>query len=359
MAVRVRALRGLIALVVIAAGAAACTRAPSRERRFLDDAAFRRATLVSSLAEPSTAYAKLRVEQYAKWSTLPEDAGGLAITTAARGAEPAALRALGREAFFRYPLQRAPAVGDPSRYGLVHLTGGRLTCATCHTRGAIEGAPNDRLDLGAALAEAHPNAPPDAHAIALAWGPGRVDVSSATGTEPARIPDLRPVRHLTHLQWSGAVRRRDALDLALRIETLIVTTKNDGTRPPPVVALAIATWLEGLADALPELPEEGRGVDVLSRECGGCHEGPGLSGEPVDVDEIGTDPTLARSSDRGTGAYRVPSLRGVGTRGPLLHDGSVPSLDALLDPHRAGGHRYGLDLSPDDRDALLAVLRAL
>jgi hypothetical protein len=49
---------------------------------------------------------------------------------------------------------------------------------------------------------------------------------------------------------------------------------------------------------------------------------------------IGTDPTFGSSRDRGTGACRVPSLRGVGSRGPLLHDASVPSAAALLDPAR-------------------------
>ncbi|HEY4102524.1 MAG TPA: hypothetical protein VGM44_01490, partial [Polyangiaceae bacterium] len=78
-------------------------------------------------------------------------------------------------------------------------------------------------------------------------------------------------------------------------------------------------------------------------------------------------------ADRGTGTYRVPSLRGVSTRGPLLHDGTVPSLDAMFDPGRTSpsfagalhgasavpGHLFGLDLPAADRDALLEYLRAL
>jgi hypothetical protein len=88
---------------------------------------------------------------------------------------------------------------------------------------------------------------------------------------------------------------------------------------------------------------------------------------------IGTDPTLGLSADRGTGTYRVPSLHGVGTRGPLFHDGTLPSLEALLDPNRQiapyparlhgpgaiPGHPFGLDLAGADRDALLDYLHAL
>jgi hypothetical protein len=93
----------------------------------------------------------------------------------------------------------------------------------------------------------------------------------------------------------------------------------------------------------------------------------------VPLDVVGTDPTLGHSPSRGTGFYRVPSLHGLGTRGPLLHDGTVPSVDVLFDPSRlapgfAGGlhgpgpiegHAFGLDLGADDRDALLAYLKAL
>jgi hypothetical protein len=69
----------------------------------------------------------------------------------------------------------------------------------------------------------------------------------------------------------------------------------------------------------------------------------------------------------------VPSLRGVALRGPLLHDGTVPSLGVLFDPARteAGyahalhgaksipGHTYGLDLDTASRGDLLAYLRTL
>jgi hypothetical protein len=71
--------------------------------------------------------------------------------------------------------------------------------------------------------------------------------------------------------------------------------------------------------------------------------------------------------------YRVPSLHGVGSRGPLLHDATLPSLDAMFDParttpgftarlHGTGavpGHPFGLDMSDADRSALVAYLQAL
>ena len=49
---------------------------------------------------------------------------------------------------------------------------------------------------------------------------------------------------------------------------------------------------------------------------------------------IGTDPTLTMQTRRGTGYYKVPSLRGVWCRGPFEHNGSVATLEDWFDPNR-------------------------
>ncbi|HLK37467.1 MAG TPA: hypothetical protein VKU41_11995, partial [Polyangiaceae bacterium] len=219
-------------------------------------------------------------------------------------------------------------------------------------------------------------APPSVTPVA-AWGPGRVDVTTAAGTEPARIPDLRPARFLTFLQQDATVRARNLVTLAIRIETLIITSNESAVRPPRLVCLALAVYVASLADQLPSgeaaSTASPHGAAVFASECARCHAGPGLTGDPVPLAIVGTDPTLGRSASRGTGDYRVPSLHGVGTRGPLLHDGTLASVDAMFDParlspdfagglHGAGaveGHPFGLDLDATDRDSLLTYLHAL
>lgn len=93
---------------------------------------------------------------------------------------------------------------------------------------------------------------------------------------------------------------------------------------------------------------------------------------------VETDPGLALKTRKGTGFYKVPSLRGVWYRPLLLHDGSVASLEEMFDPGRLGfdhvpggwkgpgvtkrpvpGHLFGLELKPEEKDALLAFLRSL
>src|SRR5262249_54931994 len=49
---------------------------------------------------------------------------------------------------------------------------------------------------------------------------------------------------------------------------------------------------------------------------------------------VGTDPALALKTRRGTGYYKVPSLKGVWYRGPFEHNGSVLTLEDWFDPKR-------------------------
>jgi hypothetical protein len=93
---------------------------------------------------------------------------------------------------------------------------------------------------------------------------------------------------------------------------------------------------------------------------------------------LGTDSGLALETRKGTGYYKVPSLKGVWYRGHYLHDGSVASLEEMFDPdrlketHVAGGysppgvktraiagHEFGLGLSSREREELIAFLRTL
>jgi hypothetical protein len=202
-----------------------------------------------------------------------------------------------------------------------------------------------------------------------------VDVTTSAGTAPERIPDLRPVKWLTHLQQEATVRYPDRTTLAIRLETLIMTSQSYVVRPPRLVAWALATYVESLAAGLPVMPDVStntRGAELFAANCEGCHTAPALTGPPVGLDVVGTDPAIGLSPERGTGMYRVPSLHGVGTRGLLFHDASLGSVDALFDPARTAsgyaggtrpgavpGHPFGLGLSDADRAALVAYVKQL
>lgn len=406
---------------------AACAGTQTSGPAYFTDARARRASLEASLVNPSNGYSQLRLSHYASgqsgdWDSLPvwnppasivtagdlanltaplaADAAPLSISDLATRGDPSALAALGEAAFFRYPVQLAPAtsvlhgVDDAARYGFwsdaEHGVGGLVrvrapdgatyvayTCATCHAKETSEGIaqlPNDALDVGKLIADASRGGDPRQGAL-LSWGPGRVDVTSTAATEPVRIPDLRPVRALSFLHHTASVRQRDVTALAIRLETLVIVSSSQTVRPPREVALGLATYLWSLADAIPSRapssPAELRGQDLFAARCASCHAAPTFTGSPVAMGEVGTDPVVGSSADRHTGNYRVPSLLGVKDRGFLLHDASISSLAELLDPARTtstyrgrlgapvSGHAYGLDLSDGDRAALVAYVSTL
>jgi len=83
----------------------------------------------------------------------------------------------------------------------------------------------------------------------------------------------------------------------------------------------------------------------------------------------GDDPGRAAVSGRAedAGAFKTPTLRNVARTAPYMHDGSLPTLAAVVDFYnRGGGHRPGVDpdivplgLDAGQRDALVAFLDAL
>lgn len=140
-----------------------------------------------------------------------------------------------------------------------------------------------------------------------------------------------------------------------------------------------------------------RGKQVFEREgCPACHPSPLYTNKeltpvngftPSEGDlrtldilpvSVATDSGLALLTRKGTSYYKVPSLEGVWYRGPFEHMGSVATLDDWFDPRRlrddyvptgfrgfggkaraVKGHEFGLNLSPEDRNALIAFLKTL
>ncbi|HKV80242.1 MAG TPA: hypothetical protein VJP02_18990 [Candidatus Sulfotelmatobacter sp.] len=93
---------------------------------------------------------------------------------------------------------------------------------------------------------------------------------------------------------------------------------------------------------------------------------------------VGTDSNLTLKTRRGTGYYKVPSLKGVWYRGMFGHSGWCATLEDWFDPRRVRddyvptgfkphgaktyavkGHLFGLSLPDEDRKALIAFLKTL
>jgi len=229
-----------------------------------------------------------------------------------------------------------------------------------------------------------------------------------------KIPDLHATRYSRYLDATGTHRRRGPEDIA-RYAALITGADSMDFGPYHMraeqqrfvfryadeVLYALGMYVMSLEpprnpNAAPQQSLE-RGEEIFRREgCARCHTPPnyttgGLTvavgyrmptNHPNHADVLSssaeTDPGLALKTRKGTGFYKVPSLRGVWYRPRLMHDGALTSLEEMFDAVRedpdyaprgwnpAGmtkraipGHRFGLTLPEDDKQALLAFLRSL
>jgi cytochrome c553 len=227
-------------------------------------------------------------------------------------------------------------------------------------------------------------------------------VAARPGTSlffPPRIADLIGVKERQYLGATGLHQNRGIEDL-MRYE--ILEAGMDEYSLVPEAELPNPGKLQRLSDAqayalaqyiyslkAPPNPNKldvtaKRGQKIFEREgCAGCHSAPLYTNNklaPVEggTDAIGTDPRLTLQTRKGTGYYRVPSLRGLWYREPLEHNGSLAMLEDWFDPARlrddypptgfkgygvetraVKGHAFGLKLSFEERQALTAFLRTL
>ncbi len=89
-----------------------------------------------------------------------------------------------------------------------------------------------------------------------------------------------------------------------------------------------------------------RGMDLFFSEragCGRCHGGPTLAGPILAVGGPDSEPAFLRNGlaprgDTGVGGrFRVPSLRNITVTAPYMHDGRLPTLEAVVDHYARGG----------------------
>jgi cytochrome c peroxidase len=120
------------------------------------------------------------------------------------------------------------------------------------------------------------------------------------------------------------------------------------------------------------LSAEARAGLAIFRGKGGCvvcHLGPNLTDEQyhntgVSERDPGREKITGLAPDRGK--FKTPSLREVATAPPYMHDGSIGSLEEVVEHYNRGGGRnpnldpalHELNLTPSEKAALVALLRS-
>jgi cytochrome c peroxidase len=134
-------------------------------------------------------------------------------------------------------------------------------------------------------------------------------------------------------------------------------------------------FVAGAADALSAEAQQGLTLFRGKARCGICHREPLFTDEQfyntgvaVRDDVFVDDGRFAVShNERERGAFKVPTLREVAKTAPYMHDGSLPTLEAVVDFYDAGGRPNRnlmplikpLGLTADEKKALIAFLQSL
>ena len=231
---------------------------------------------------------------------------------------------------------------------------------------------------------------------------------------PAKIPDLIGIKDRKYLDHTATHLHRGIGDLmryAAQVSFAEVAdfgpyhmlspgTTRVRERWPDAALYALALYIYSLQPPPNPNPYDEKakaGERIFAREgCPTCHAPPLYTNnkltlaqgftppndKPATLDvapiSVGTDPGLALKTRKGTGYYKVPSLKGVWYRGHYLHDGSAASLEEMFDPARLEGthvpggwlppgtrtrairgHEFGLKLDAPEKEQLVAFLRTL
>ncbi|MGA9868432.1 MAG: cytochrome c peroxidase [Acetobacteraceae bacterium] len=255
---------------------------------------------------------------------------------------------------------------------------GTLACAGCHepSLGWSDGRARAIGDSGATLALRTPTLIDVAWVPVLGWdGKFRnlesVAFAPITAADNMNLTEAELVRRLSASAEyraafarafpDGAISRRHVEQALATFERTIVAGEAPFDR-----------WIGGDASAISTAAK--RGFDLFNgrARCASCHSGWAFTdGSFHDVGSAtGTDigrGLLFPTSVKLRYAFKTPSLRDVARRAPYMHDGSIPTLDAVIALYNRGGiarpsraEAIGeLGLTASDEADLVAFLETL
>lgn len=318
--------------------------------------------MIKSLRHPGFRLAAIALAApLAFWSPVP-------AARAQDGAAAAPARDITREAVWRdifvRPAEAQAAPGDDAKAALGHdlfrdvrLSGpGRASCASCHdpAQAFTDGRKTAVGPGGAKLTRNVPALYNLAWASSFFW-----DGRAASLAEQARIPILAPDELAG--DFAGITRRLSS-DPAMRArfaaafpgaadvtETAILDALAAYERTLISPATPFDRWVEGDDGAL--TPGELKGFDIFVGKggCVSCHGGWRLTDDAFhDIGLPGKD--LGRGAVTAAGTpglpqFKTPSLREAARTAPYMHDGSLATLEDVVD-HYAGGLLLRPSLAP-------------
>jgi cytochrome c peroxidase len=129
-------------------------------------------------------------------------------------------------------------------------------------------------------------------------------------------------------------------------------------------------YAAGDKDALTLHEKNGLVLFIGKARCSRCHDGPSLTDNKfqnigVGVNDEGRFAVTRQENDRG--AFKTPGLFNVALHAPYMHDGSLSTLEAVIDYYERGGNAQEgkspfilkIGLTANEKQDLLAFLKSL
>jgi len=247
---------------------------------------------------------------------------------------------LGRELFFDKRLSRD----------------GTVACATCHDPKL---AFTDRRPLAVGVFERRgtrrtPTIVNRGYGRSFFWD-GRVGTLEEQVLKPIEAPEEMDLPVAEAAGRVGLAAEAMAQALASYVRTILA----GGSRYDKYVA--------GDREALTAVERQGLQVFRGKGNCTACHLGPNLTDERFHNTGVAWRDGRLADAGREGGRFKTPTLREVARRAPYMHDGSIATLEDVVEFYNGGGRRNpGLDaevhpmgLTEEEKRALVAFLGAL
>lgn len=276
-----------------------------------------------------------------------------------------------------------PITGDKAALGKAlffdpRLSGsGKIACATCHdpARGWEDGQPGSIGASGQRLPRRTPTILNAAWAEPLFWD-GRADTLEQQAKGPIQSPgEMDMPLHLLPEKIGRVPDYRAAFAKAFPGQPIDVDTISKAIASfERTVVSGVAPfdrWVAGDEQAVSDSAKRGFTLFTGKANCASCHSGWRFTDDGFhDIGLAGNDLGRAKSNPGLTileHAFKTPTLRNVAKRGPYMHDGSLATLEAVIDHYRDGFIERAslspeikkLQLTPQERTDLIAFMASL
>jgi cytochrome c peroxidase len=308
-----------------------------------------------------------------------------------------------------FALTASEGAGDPAAIRTSYRRPAAIPFPNSNPYSKAKSALGEMLFFDPLLSRSRTRSCATCHNPSRSWGDG---LSHAIGEDPKglplRTPTLVDVAFTEPLGWDGKFKDLESVafgpitnpanmnltesELIVRLSAIpayvdaFANAFGDSAVTPPRIEVALATfertivagespfdhWIMGNETAISAAAKRGFQIFNGKARCSTCHSGPSFTdGSFQDIgtakgDDVGRG-RLFPTSEKLRYAFKTPTLRDVARRAPYMHDGSLATLEEVIELYEKGGidrpsrspSIRPLSLTANEKTDLIAFLQTL